>query len=643
MNKIFLVFILIFPGSLLSAQDFLLPCRPSVLPQMAPFYHGVASGDPLSDRVIIWTRVTPPFDDTYVPQTTDIDSIDSLGLVVMQDTSIVVNWQVATDTIFANVVQQGSFTTDTSLDFTVKVDVTGLQSNTWYYYRFNTGGVYSITGRTRTLPVGNADSLRFAVFSCSDFQAGFFNAYNHLSKRNDLDAVIHVGDYYYEYGNYGSSSSVDTSRRAALNHDAVSLEDYRLWQSQYKLDPDLRALFQQYPWIQVWDDHDVANNGWHDGAENHHPATEGSWYARKAAAFKAYFEWLPVREQSPGNDSIIYRNFKWGNLLNLIMLDTRFAGRDSSFGNIFPVGDANLNNPNRNMLGPVQLAWVKNQLSDTSVQWRIMGNQVMIAPLYLFGNVLNGDQWDGYPAERKRVFDYIMQQNIHDVVFVTGDIHSSWAADLPHPDSTYNATTHSGSVATELLGTSITSTATGLNTVQALIQSSDPYYRYIETTLRGYLLFDVNKQRAQGDFIHIRNDANTSYTVSDDAQWMNLDGDRFLTQAPAPLGPRSGNPPLAQVPTGISEAPADKIVIFTVYPNPADKEISLQYYLSTPVKVELRIYDITGRVIYNRSEQQTQAGLYSGKINLENLAMGTYMLSISDGNKAYTKKFVKVR
>jgi alkaline phosphatase D len=260
------------------------------------------------------------------------------------------------------------------------------------------------------------------------------------------------------------------------------------------------------------------------------------------------------------------------------MLDTRYEHRDSSLGNIIPSTNALLTDTNRQMLGPTQLAWVKTQLSDTTMQWKIMGNQVMIAPLVLLGNVLNGDQWDGYPAERKRVYDYIMQQNIHDVIFVTGDIHSTWACDLPHPDSTYNPTTHSGSVATEMIGTSITSTATGLNTVQALIQTSDPYYRYIETTLRGYLLLDINKQRAQGDFIHISSDSTKSYTASDDAQWVNIDGNRFLSPAPGVLGPRTGNPPLVPFTTAINEVPgANKLTMIVCSPNPADNEVAVQY------------------------------------------------------------------
>ena len=262
MRKILFYFILcLLPFYYVNAQSFLLPSRPRVDSVLAPFFHGVASGDPLTDRIIIWTRVTT------------------------LDPSVDVDWQMATDTGFLSVVNSGTFTTDSSFDYTVKVDVTGLQPNNWYYYRFKAYNRYSITGRTRTLPIGNVDSLRIAFFSCSDFQAGYFNVYHDIANRNDIDMVMHLGDYYYE----DAASASDTNRLHPETHDALSLTDYRLWNSEYKLDPDLRALFQQYPWIQIWDDHDVANNSWETGAQNHNPATQGSYIARKDASFKAYF------------------------------------------------------------------------------------------------------------------------------------------------------------------------------------------------------------------------------------------------------------------------------------------------------------------------------------------------------------------
>jgi len=273
----------------------------------------------------------------------------------------------------------------------------------------------------------------------------------------------------------------------------------------------------------------------------------------------------------------------------------------------------------------------------------------MIAPLDAVGTALNGDQWDGYPAERKRVFDYIMQQNIHDVVFVTGDIHSSWANDLPHPDSTYNSSTGAGSVATEFIGTSITSTATAISLPQSIIQLGNPHVKYCEFTMRGYLLFDINKQRAQGDFIHMSTTASRTYTANDDQQWMNIDGNRFLSQAPGLLPARNTNPAFApwapdtypNLPTGINQVAQDKMVIVTCFPNPSQNEVAVQFYLYQPARVDLNIYDVNGNAMVHQTDRQAQAGLYSTKVYLDGLAPGSYFLTISDGVKTYTKKIVK--
>ncbi|MDB5284005.1 MAG: Alkaline phosphatase [Bacteroidota bacterium] len=607
------------------AQSYLLPSRPSVVPQLAPFYHGVASGDPLSDRVIIWTRVTTN------------DAVAS------------VDWQMATDTSFSNVVNSGNVNTDSSVDYTVKVDVLNLQPNTWYYYRFKADNAYSITGRTRTAPVGNIDSLRFGIIACSNFQAGYFNVYKDLATRNDLDAILHLGDYYYEYkaGGYGYTN--DSSRLHPYDHDAFTLADYRLWHSQYKLDPDLRNCHQQYPFITIWDDHETANNSWYGGAENHNSSTEGDWFTRKDAGKKAYFEWMPIREEDLNEDTIIHRTEHWGDLLDLIMIDTRYEGRDSSLGSFIPANDPIVTDTNRTILGAGQRDWLKGQLSNSTAKWKIIGNQVMVAPLLAnLGNgnqVLNGDQWDGYPADRKRVFDHIMQNNIHNVVFLTGDIHCSWGNDLPHPDSVYNKNTGAGSVATEFVCTSVTSpTLAGIGTIPLnVVQGFDPHVKYGEFTLRGYLLLDINKQRVQGDWIHMSTVATKNYTATDDAHWMNVDQERFLRQAPAALGPRPGNPGLMPFFVDVKDIAKDNMIVITCYPNPAESEVAIQYYLFQPAKVDLFITSMTGQIVRKESIQQTQSGLFNTKAYLDDLAAGTYLVSISAGGKTYSKQLVKLK
>ncbi|WP_116126379.1 alkaline phosphatase D family protein [Lewinella sp. IMCC34183] len=278
-------------------------------PQLAeadlrPFYHGVASGDPLADRVIFWTRVTP-------------DTVDGR--------SIRGEWCVATDPGLEDLVQEGTFTIEGETDYTVKVDVDGLAPATTYYYSFSALGRDSLTGRTKTTPTGaTADHLRFGVVSCSNFQAGYFNAYGRLAERNDLEAVIHLGDYIYEYANreYGNTEVWD-DRIVAPDREIVSLEDYRNRYSTYRLDSDLRHLHQQHPIISVWDDHESANDSYETGASNHQPGDEGSWTDRKEWSRRAYFERLPIRET--GNRSI-YRTISYGDLADLIMLDNPPGG-----------------------------------------------------------------------------------------------------------------------------------------------------------------------------------------------------------------------------------------------------------------------------------------------------------------------------
>ncbi|MCW3126351.1 MAG: Alkaline phosphatase [Bacteroidetes bacterium] len=618
MNRFITLFLCLTITLAAHAQSYLLPSRPLVDSSLAPFFHGVASGDPLSDRVILWTRVTT------------------------EDVSVSVDWQIATDTLFANVVSSGTITTDTSIDHTVKVDATGLTANMWYYYRFKAYNRYSAIGRTRTVPVGNNDSLRFAIVACSNFQAGFFNVYHDIATRNDLDAVLHLGDYYYEYEATGYGYDGDSNRLHSPDHEALTLADYRMRHSQYKLDPDLRYCHQQYPFITIWDDHETANDSYHDGAQNHTPSTEGDWFTRKDAGKKAYFEWLPIREISAGNDTIIHRTEHWGDLLDLIMIDTRYEGRDSSLGQFISATNPYLTDTARHLLGNEQLTWFKGELSNSTSKWRVIGNQVMIAPLQAAGQVLNGDQWDGYPAERRRVLDHIMQNNLKNIVFLTGDIHCSWGNDIPHPDSTYVQATGRGSVATEMVCTSVTSpTFAGLGSVPlSAIQLFDKHVKYAELSLRGYLLLDVNKVRVQGDWVHMSTVTSKIYTATDDAHWMNNDNERFLRQAPSALGPRPGNPPLTQFVTSIGEV-ANNMVIIGCYPNPAENEVAIQYYLSEPSKVEVTITDISGKNVYTRSTQQTQYGLFNTKAYIDNLAAGSYIVSISASGKTYSKQIVK--
>jgi alkaline phosphatase D len=576
-----------------------------------PFYHGVASGDPLSDRVIIWTRLT---------------TADSVAQV---------SWEISEDPSFTSLSNFGNSYTSQQQDFTVKIDVPNLSPNTWYYYRFQYNGDYSSIGRTKTTPIGDTDSLRFGVVSCAKYVDGYFNAYHSLALRNDIDAVIHLGDYIYEHGE-SSNIPGDTVHDSKPGHEIISLEDYRLRFSQYHLDTSLQLLHQFYPFIVVWDDHESANDSWKGGAQNHTPSSEGNWDDRKSYSKQAFFEWLPIRDVYNSNDTI-RRTIKYGDLVDFIMLDTRLEGRDQQI-NVFSTG---INDPNRSLLGSTQLQWFKNQLSNSTSQWKLIGNQVMIAPLKVSGLIVNDDQWDDYPAERKRVLDYIMQQNIDNVVFITGDLHSSWSSDVPHPDSSYQSSTGKGSAATEFVCTSITSISTTFNTPISLIKSFNPHIKYAKYSKRGYLIMDVNKARVQGDHIEVSTSLNTNYTSTLGSSWINRDGNRFLEENNLPLAPRPNFPPLYPLLTKAKNNPKQDVLI-TCFPNPFAEEINIQYYANKATSIKLTIQDLLGNQLYQQSLFISEKGLQEFRVPMPSLPKGSYIVLIDNGSESIiSKKIVK--
>ncbi|SDE00255.1 alkaline phosphatase D family protein [Nocardioides lianchengensis] len=354
------------------------PTAEAARPGARFFRHGVASGDPLPHRVVIWTRVTP---------TPAAQPGSGKGPRVR------VGWEVATDRRFRRVVRRGAFATGPSRDHTVKVDVTGLEPARWYYYRFTYRGARSRLGRFRTAPDHDAlpSHVRFGVVSCANWQAGYFGAYRGLAARDDLHAVVHLGDYFYEYapGQYGAGSDDADVRRHVPAKEVVSLADYRRRHAQYQTDPDLQALHARYPWIVTWDDHEVTNDQWSGGAENHTPGGgpngEGDFRRRRARAHRAYDEWMPVRLDGTarlGDGDRLFRRLRFGQLLELSMLDLR-SYRSELVST--PAVDAGVSDPDRTILGGRQLAWLKSSLSRERAQWNIVGNPVMIAPLGLGG------------------------------------------------------------------------------------------------------------------------------------------------------------------------------------------------------------------------------------------------------------------
>ncbi|HDM8053907.1 alkaline phosphatase D family protein [Vibrio harveyi] len=422
------------------------------------FEYGVASGDPTQTQVIIWTRVT-----------TAASYVD-------------VTWQVSRSEDFSTVEQSGTFTTDTSRDFTVKVDVQNLNPSTQYYYRFMVGETTSIVGMTQTLPEGGVDKASMAVVSCANYPAGYFNVYKEILKQHQtesFDVVLHLGDYIYEYGagGYASEDAARLGREPSKGTECITLDDYRKRYAQYRQDQDLQALHAALPMIAVWDDHELANDAWKNGAENHQD-NEGSFVDRRAAAAAAWTEWLPVRENTFSN-MLIYRQFSFGDLINLMMLDTRLVGRDQPldyFSLNAPTMDsigglvAQSRSADRELLGTEQLAWLMNAFNSQDAKWNVLGQQVLMSRMELPSSVMlamfqlfnatdeqkmdallavnssisnyladpssdtiklpyNLDAWDGYYVERERVYEIAKASEGH-FVCLAGDTHNAWTSEL---------------------------------------------------------------------------------------------------------------------------------------------------------------------------------------------------------------------
>ncbi len=422
------------------------------------FEHGVASGDPTQTQVIIWTRVT-----------TAASYVD-------------VSWQVASDMEFSNVVQSGVFTTDTGRDFTVKVDVQNLNANSQYYYRFMVGEMMSEVGQTQTLPEDGVEKASMAVVSCANYPAGYFHVYREILNQHEqspFDVVLHLGDYIYEYGTggYASEDAAALGREPSKGAECITLDDYRKRYAQYRQDADLQALHAKLPMIAVWDDHELANDTWKNGAENHQD-DEGSFIDRRAAAAAAWTEWLPVRENTFSN-MLIYRQFSFGNLVNLMMLDTRLVGRDKpldyfslSAPTMEAIGGlvAQSRSADRELLGTEQLAWLMNEFNTHDAKWNVLGQQVLMSRMELPSSVMtamfqlftsteekkteallavntaitgyladpsadpislpyNLDAWDGYYVEREKVYQ-LAKASSGNFVCLAGDTHNAWASEL---------------------------------------------------------------------------------------------------------------------------------------------------------------------------------------------------------------------
>ncbi|WP_341218507.1 alkaline phosphatase D family protein [Neptunomonas phycophila] len=510
------------------------------------FAHGVASGDPLADKVIIWTRITP--------RDADVERVT-------------VHWEVSTDSDFADLIHQGSTTTSIDRDFTVKVDIQNLSPDTRYYYRFICNDKISPEGVMKTLPVGSIDRVKMAVFSCANYPAGFFHAYAEAASRKDIDVAVHLGDYLYEYpmGGYATEDAQAIGRALPddNNTELFSLADYRKRYGLYRTDSDLQKLHQSLPFIAVWDDHEIANDTWKNGAENH-SETEGDFTERKLAALQAYFEWIPVRPASEDDEETIYRQFVFGDLVSLYMLDTRVIGRDEplDYANYLdPITGAmntaqfiaDLSDPNRTLMGADQLLWLQQSMATSTARWDVLGQQVLIGRMNIPAALLsdftrleeivsikirmdgsdptvtdeeallvttvipyNLDAWDGYAYERELVMQ-MAQALDKNLVVLSGDTHNAWASDLI--DDSGNA------VGVEFATSSVSSP--GLETYLGLEGADDATLKQVELSFvtlinglsymnisqRGFMVVSFTQDEATCEWIFVDSVKSTTYTL----------------------------------------------------------------------------------------------------------------------------------
>ncbi|KAJ3039699.1 hypothetical protein HDV00_011931 [Rhizophlyctis rosea] len=494
------------------------------------FTHSVASGDPEHNSVILWTRAVPKSPRGH---------------------SVCVTYSVSTDKSFKKVVANGHAITSNEVDFTVKVEAKGLKPFTSYYYKFtNCQGkkVESTVGRTKTIPSPNSKvnaDLKFAVFSCSNYPFGFFNAYGIPSRQNKMDYVLHLGDYIYEYegnGDYGNGTAI--GRLPEPRKVIATLDDYRKRYATYRSDLDLSYSHSQYPWFTIWDDHEVADNTWREGsADQNDTALGGVWFQkRKSGAVQAYFEWMPIRQVDKKDPLRIFRSFNLGNRADLILLDTRQYDRDITdmYYNTDAI-KAIATDPTRSLMGPVQEKWLTQQLTTSAqkhTKWRIIAQQIEFQRLDYSagqpGRTSNPDAWDGYQANRWRVYDTLAKLKLGNNIVLAGDVHSNWVWDLADERKfdKYDPKTGKGAYGAEFVGTAVSSpspygsvNATVRAAGEKILVGTNRALKWAELTKRGYYVLTVGDKAVKADYFGLadlltRNDKESwlaSFSVADGA------------------------------------------------------------------------------------------------------------------------------
>ncbi|KAF9887923.1 hypothetical protein FE257_009445 [Aspergillus nanangensis] len=489
------------------------------------FTHSVASGDPYPHSVILWTRIAPSMeaDDSEVTVSGDVPlyNHETERYVKAAAHPICVDYRVFGDEKGRRVVKKGRAYTTSDIDYTIKVEADGLKPFTTYWYQFNVcdSEVRSPLGRTKTAPVGRTDEVKIAVHSCSNYPNGYFNAYGNVARKDVVDYVVHLGDYIYEY----ESGVVGVNERAVMpEREIFSLYDYRTRLGQYRTDSDLQLSHKQFAWINVWDDHEIANNGYRDGFSGLRN-TEDSFLnygpqisvdQRKMNAVRAYFEWMPIRQVDMDDGLRIWRDFQMGDLFDLIMLDTRNYDRSiTDLGDNKEYIEMLHNDAGRSLMGARQENWFYRKLSESQkrgTKWRVVGNQLRFTRVETTsaddGSVsFSLDSWDGYRAHQNRTLKHLFDNEIGNNIMIAGDTHVNWVSDLAWiGQHEYDAKTGAGSVGVEFAGTAVSSSGFG-GTISSAEAEAASYKEnkeliWTEGYYRGYFELHLRQNEAEAKY-----------------------------------------------------------------------------------------------------------------------------------------------
>ncbi|KAK0741792.1 PhoD-like phosphatase-domain-containing protein [Apiosordaria backusii] len=519
------------------------------------FTHGIASGDPYANSVILWTRLSPTTENVasdIVPE--GVVPIYGDEGAPPSSRAACVEYRIGTDEALTQVVDSGRAYTSSEVDWTVKFEATNLQPFTTYHYRFNvcSSSKSSPLGRTKTIPSKTQSvprNIRLAVYSCSNYPEGYFNAYSAVNAKDSADYILHLGDYIYEY----KASSTDL-RKPLPDRETYTLYDYRKRTATYRLDPDLSLSHQKFPWIPVWDDHEVADNSYKDGSKN---SNGEEFRLRKQAAVRSYFEWMPIRQVSMDDSLRIWRSFSLGDLFDLIMLDTRQYNRDvtvlgGSLGGLIGGNKKEVKEQadwvNRTIMGFNQEAWFYDQLkqsSDRQARWRLVGNQVIFSRVTIgvFNDEpFNRDQWDGYLANRDRVYQTLVENKINNTVMLSGDSHAAWVSDMAWSGKNggYDEKTGAGAVGVELAGSAVSSSSplTGIvprwitDPISKLLINKNPELQWQDLYYRGYFEMDIGYDAIEAQFFGIPDLKKRSTEEIKIAKFLIRDGENKLARNP---------------------------------------------------------------------------------------------------------------